>query len=274
MQQWTLPFKQSSFAVKTWGNGPQLVLCIHGYGESAMHFSFLQQLGSNYTIAAIDLPYHGDTIWQERKKLLPSELLELIKGLLLQLRKHYTALHHNIILLGYSLGGRIALSLYQHQPSLFSKLVLLAPDGLKLNRWYWLATQTFLGNRLFKFTMQHPGWFFNILRLLNKAGMVNTSIFKFVNFYIGDATVRSLLYQRWTVLSTFRPNLQKLQELIRQQQTPVRLVYGQYDKIIVPVVGERFIKNIPGQGQMIILPAGHQLLQEKWLSDFGKVIAG
>lgn len=274
MQQLVIPFEQSLFAVQVWGHGPQMVLCLHGYGESAMHFSFLQQLGSKYTIAAIDLPYHGDTIWQDKKKLLPVQLLELIGQLLQNLRNRDTALHDKLILLGYSMGGRVALSLYQHQPSLFSKLVLLAPDGLKLNRWYWLATQTFLGNRLFKFTMQHPGWFFNMLQLLNKAGMVNTSIFKFVNFYIGDATVRSLLYQRWTVLSPFRPNLQKLQTMIRQQQTPVRLVYGQYDKIIVPVVGERFIKHIPEQGQMIILATGHQLLQEKWLADFGKVMAG
>lgn len=274
MQQWEIPFKQSSFVVKTWGNGPQLVLCIHGYGESAMHFSFLQQLGSSYTIAAIDLPYHGDTTWQHSKKLLPPQLFGVISQLQQQIRKQNTTLHDNIILLGYSLGGRVALSLYQYQPSLFSKLVLLAPDGLKLNRWYWLATQTFLGNRLFKFTMQHPGWFFNMLKLLNKMGMVNTSIFKFVNFYIGDATVRSLLYRRWTALSRFRPNLNKLHQQVKQQETPVRLVYGQYDKIIVPVVGERFIKAIPQQGQMIILPTGHQLLQEKWLADFAKVMAG
>jgi pimeloyl-ACP methyl ester carboxylesterase len=274
MQQLVIPFKKSSFAVQTWGSGPQLVLCIHGYGETAQHFSFLQQLGHHYTIAAIDLPYHGNTTWQGTEKLLPADLLAVIKTLWQELYNSNKQLQDKITLLGYSLGGRVALSLYQHEPGLFNKLVLLAPDGLKLNRWYWLATQTYLGNRLFKYTMQHPAWFFKVLQWLNKLGMVNTSIFKFVNFYIGDATVRSLLYQRWTVLSAFRPNLGKVQQLIHKQDTPVRLVYGQYDKIIVPVVGERFIKKIPAQGEMRILAAGHQLLQEKWLADFTKVIAG
>lgn len=274
MQQLVIPFKKSSFAVQTWGNGPQLVLCIHGYGETAQHFSFLQQLGHHYTVAAIDLPHHGNTAWQDTGKLLPADLLSVIKTLWQQLYNTNKQLQDKIILLGYSLGGRVALSLYQHEPRLFSKLVLLAPDGLKLNRWYWLATQTYLGNRLFKYTMQHPAWFFKMLQWLNKLGMVNSSIFKFVNFYIGDATVRTLLYQRWTVLSAFRPNLGKVQELIHKLDTPVRLVYGQYDKIILPVVGERFIKKIPAQGEMRILAAGHQLLQEKWLADFTRVIAG
>lgn len=268
MQQWVIPFKQSSFAVQVWGHGPQMVLCLHGYGETAAHFAFLQQLGAGYTIAAIDLPYHNNTVWQEKDKLAPAGLLTVIDQLQRQLLKTHTTLNPKIILLGYSLGGRVALSLYEQAPQLFGKLVLLAPDGLKVNRWYWLATQTFVGNRLFKFTMQHPGWFFGMLRLLNKLGMVNTSIFKFVNFYIGDARVRELLYKRWTVLSRFRPGLPRIQSLIKTNHTPVRLVYGKYDKIIVPVVGERFIKEIPEQGSMTVLPTGHQLLQEKWMPDF------
>jgi hypothetical protein len=45
-------------------------------------------------------------------------------------------------------------------PEQIEKLVLLAPDGLKVNFWYWLATQTWLGKNSFCFTMKHPGWFF------------------------------------------------------------------------------------------------------------------
>lgn len=272
MGQLVIPFKQSSFSVQTWGNGPQLVLCLHGYGESAAHFAFLQQLGPSYTVAAIDLPYHGNTIWQESGKLQPRELLTIIKSLLQQLQQGNTTLQDKIILLGYSLGGRIALSLYEEYPESFKKLVLLAPDGLKLNRWYWLATQTWLGNRLFRFTMKHPGWFFTMLKLLNRVGMVNTSIFKFVNFYIGDTTIRELLYRRWTALAAFRPRLEKVHRLVKENNTQVRLVYGQYDKIIVPVVGERFIKTIPAQGRMRVIPSGHRLLEEKWLTDFKQVI--
>jgi pimeloyl-ACP methyl ester carboxylesterase len=46
------------------------------------------------------------------------------------------------LLMGFSLDGRIALSVLELMPAGVSRLVLLAPDGLKINFWYWLSTQT------------------------------------------------------------------------------------------------------------------------------------
>ena len=73
-------------------------------------------------------------------------------------------------------------------------MVLLAPDGLKVNFWYWLATKHGWAISYLHFTMKHPGWFFGFLKVLNKLKLVNASIFKFVNYYIGDKEVRRLLY--------------------------------------------------------------------------------
>ena len=98
--------------------------------------------------------------------------------------------HQNLTLLGFSLGGRIAFSLYQAQPETIEKIILLAPDGLKVNFWYWLSTQTLIGNNLFAFTMKYPGWFLGFLKMANKLKLVNASIFKFVNYYIGNKEVR------------------------------------------------------------------------------------
>jgi pimeloyl-ACP methyl ester carboxylesterase len=89
-----------------------------------------------------------------------------------------TSLSQQLTLLGFSLGARIALTLYEANPEKVERLVLLAPDGLKVNFWYWLATQTWIGNKLFACTMQHPGWFLLFLKLLNKLKLVNSSIFK------------------------------------------------------------------------------------------------
>ena len=118
-------------------------------------------------------------------------------------------------------------------PARIEKIVLLAPDGLKVNFWYWLATQTWIGNKLFAFTMKHPGWFFGFLKVLNKLKLVNASIFKFVNYYIGDKEVRRLLYERWTTLRKIKPNLKQIKSLLRSNKTPVRLVYGKHDRIIL-----------------------------------------
>jgi pimeloyl-ACP methyl ester carboxylesterase len=148
-------------------------------------------------------------------------------------------------------------------PDKIKRVVLLAPDGLKVNFWYWLSTQTWIGNRLFAFTMKHPGWFLGFLKILNKLRLVNASIFKFVNYYIGDKEVRRLLYARWTTLRKFKPRLKKIKPLIRENNTVVHLLYGMHDRIILSSVGEKFRKGIEGHCTLSVIHSGHQVLHEK-----------
>jgi len=166
-------------------------------------------------------------------------------------------------LIGFSLGGRVALALFEAMPSRVEKMILLAPDGLKVNFWYWLSTQTLAGNRLFAFTMKYPGWFFALLKILNKLKFVNASIFKFVNFYIGDKEVRRLLYARWTSMRKLKPGLPRIRSLVLTNQTQVRLLYGKHDRIILPARGQKFIKGIEKFCTLSLIRSGHQVLAGK-----------
>jgi pimeloyl-ACP methyl ester carboxylesterase len=169
--------------------------------------------------------------------------------------------------MGFSLGGRVALSLYEMMPGQVEKIILLAPDGLKLNFWYWLSTQTWIGNKLFALTMKKPQWFFGLLKALNKLRLVNSSIFKFVNHYIGDPEVRKLLYDRWTTLRKLKPDLAHIKSSIRNNKTPVRLVYGKHDRIILPVRGEKFRAGIDEFCSLSVIHSGHQVLHEKHVKE-------
>jgi hypothetical protein len=142
-------------------------------------------------------------------------------------------------------------------------MILLAPDGLKVNFWYWLSTQTYIGNRLFVFTMKHPGWFFSLLQAGNRLKVINQSVLKFTRYYIHDTTVRRLLYERWTCMRTIKPDLAFIKKLIRTHQVPVRLLYGKYDRIIRHERGEIFRKGIESFCTLHIIQTGHQVLQEK-----------
>jgi pimeloyl-ACP methyl ester carboxylesterase len=261
-----LQYRDSLVSYYRFGSGDQPVFCFHGYGETALSFSFLEQAyGSQYSFHAIELPYHGQTDWKEGLQFSITDLQQLLS---------LVPLPGNIkpLLMGFSLGGRMALCLYQASPASFKKLVLLAPDGLLMNPWYWFATQTFIGNRLFRFTMKYPGWFFMLLNLLNKTGRVNASVFKFVNAYIGQPGLRRLLYQRWTVLRKLRPDLTRIRRQINQHGTPVELLYGRHDRIILSARGEKFRKGIEGNCTLTILNAGHQLLQAKYADAIGAAL--
>ena len=134
MESFYLPFRGSRVHCLRFGQGPRLAICFHGYGETADSFVFLERsAGHLYTFYALDLPYHGQTDWLD-PAITPKELKELIEGLVYSTSTSLNPSSPPLIsLIGFSLGGRVALSLYQTMPEQIKKLVLLAPDGLKLN---------------------------------------------------------------------------------------------------------------------------------------------
>jgi pimeloyl-ACP methyl ester carboxylesterase len=277
MQTGYYPLRNSRIHYRHWGTGPRLVFAFHGYGESAAAFSFLgEAIGDDFTLVAIDLPLHGQTEWNDGLFFDPRDLLFVLQGIEAVLSTPQEAPADPLSplvrylpgwrLLGYSMGGRIALQLLQDSPQLADKLVLLAPDGLKQNPWYWMATQTRAGNILFRATMRRPGWFFLLLRLGHALQWVNPSVYKFTVQYINDDRVRQELYTRWTTMRGFRPRLAIIAAIIRERQLPVRLVYGSYDRIIRWESAEKFRKRgIAATCRLTLLPTGHQLLRPQYL---------
>nr|AQQ74718.1 hypothetical protein [uncultured bacterium] len=139
-------------------------------------------------------------------------------------------------------------------------MILCAPDGLKKNFWYSFATQTQIGNAIFSYSMKRPGLFMSLLKLLNKFGFVNASVFKFVNYHIGNETARNQLYQRWTGLRMLKPNIDGIKQFILHHHTTVRLVYGKFDRIILPVRGEKFKRGIEQLCAISVIGSGHQVV--------------
>jgi len=262
--QWEDTSLQYTYTVR--GHLP--VICFHGYGEDASSFHFLETaLPAAYSLFCINLPFHGNTQWPEKKDLTPDILIAIIRRILQQ---HFNPVHPGNppwILTGYSMGGRVALSLYQHLPGQVSKLILLAPDGLKVNFWYWLATQTLAGNRFFAFTMKKPQWFLGLVKAMHKTRLINASIFKFVKYYIGDPVVRQQLYDRWTTLRKLKPELSTIKKQIRQQHTAIRLIYGMHDRIILSSIGKKFIRGIEKESRLLEIHSGHQVLHEKHVKE-------
>jgi len=264
-------YQSSQFHYYIWGTGPRILFAFHGYGESGSSFAFIGEAPDPaHTLIAIDLPFHGRTEWKEGLSFTPRQLYEVMQQI---------AARHSLAspardtsgpwgLIGYSMGGRIALQLVENYPDSIDKLVLLAPDGLKVNIWYWVATRTALGNLLFRWTMRWPGWLFLLLRISHTLRLVNPSIYKFAVHYIDDRTVRHDLYTRWTAMRKFKPDLSAVAAIIRRRHLAVALVYGRYDRIIPWETAEHFrTRGISDFCRLILLDTGHQLLRPQFLPD-------
>jgi pimeloyl-ACP methyl ester carboxylesterase len=258
-----ISYNSSTIHIRKFGSGLKPVLCFHGYDENSSSYEFLAPASNDFSFYCMDLPFHGHTNWNQ--EFLTPEALVFVMAKIIDMHSEtqLQAGNSKLILLGFSLGSRMALSAFEHNDRNVERLVLLAPDGLKVNSWYWLATQTVMGNRLFLHTMKHPGWFLGLLKILKWLGLVNQSVYKFVQHYIENERIRMLLYKRWTSLSKIKPCLSRIKKIISQQHITCRLVYGKHDRIILPSRGNKFCKGIEDYCTITIINAGHQVLHPK-----------
>ncbi len=251
-----ISYQHSRIHYRRGGEGQRWLFCFHGYGEDAESFDFLvKQLGSQFTLIAIDLPYHGKTEWKEGLFFDPLALVSLIHEL--------KPAHIPMQLMGYSMGGRVALQLYTLVPHEISGLFLFAPDGLHRNPWQRIATNTKAGNHLFKFLMQYPGWILYPLRFAGRIGLYNRNLLRFIDHYLGKADERSILYKRWTTLRYFKATEQALIKALQTNPVRVELVFGRYDNVIPAKHGIPFRQEAGDMVRVTVWEAGHQLLKQK-----------
>lgn len=260
MKTGIIQYRQSLIYYRSWGYGHKVLFCLHGYGENGDSFSFLEQkLQEEFTAIAIDFPFHGKTQWNESLAFTVDDVL----AILLLIKKDAQPL----FLLGYSMGGRVALELLTKFPSKIKSVYLIAPDGLHHNFWHWLATQTFLGNKLFSYTMKNPKWFFSMMEWGYNLKWINKSIYNFTHYYLDDKNERELLYKRWTTMGKIHPKISTIKAAIRQYKIPVTLIFGKYDKIILTKNGKLLAKGLEDCITITELNAGHQLLKETYSAE-------
>ena len=85
--------------------GP-ILFCLHGAGHSALSFSLLASLSNNYRVISYDFRAHGFNISQPEQDLSMATLVSDTEKVLLKINELFPK--ENIIVLGHSLGGAVA----------------------------------------------------------------------------------------------------------------------------------------------------------------------
>ena len=99
------------------------------------------------------------------------------------------------ILIGYSLGGRVALSWWAREPERFSRVVLMAPDGLIKNVGYRFAVDTAVGRawlgqseRQRERIVRHMDW-------LRRRGLLPEHFYQFSLFHLETAEMWQMVIE-------------------------------------------------------------------------------
>lgn len=247
-----------------WGSGKKLLIALHGYGNNARMFEGLAaMLASDYTIVALNLPYHGESEWNRHEPWMAVELVEMI-GLLMKA--------HNVeacSLTGYSLGGRICLKLLELMPARILQVTLLAPDGLVPNKMYRFVTANPAGKRIFSHFLDKPDGYMKVLGWMERKRLLDPAKKRFMDQYVSEATTRQFLKKVWPNLGALVPNPQKVRNNITAYNIPVHLFVGKHDRVILLPHALTFASEMP-LVFLHVLDKGHRVMDSDSMGEISK----
>lgn len=259
-------FKEFQLEFLTFGEGPNAIVCFHGFGRKAQDFEVFQSLCSpNQRLVSINLFAHDNSVFPaariENDPLKLSEWSELMEAFFSQEGIE------EFDLVGYSMGGRVAMMTYVTMTKRVRSLLLIAPDGLKINRLYKFASGTKLGRSLYKKLIHRPEPLFRIADFLNKIRILNEKLHRFVYVHLDSKEKRQQVFDAWLIYRQMFPDLGELAAIINKEGTPFHMVFGKYDSIITVRLGEKFSKYLGSKKHLHIIELGHRLMV-KQTADF------
>ena len=255
----TFTYQDITLEFLTIGHGTDAILCLHGFGRMAEDFAIFESLlQPNQRIIALNLLAHGNSIFPasriSRNPLTKEEWSASIAALLqsLNIERFHLA--------GYSMGGRMAMVLTERMPEKIKSLVLLAPDGLKVNWIYRFVSETKMGRVLYRSIIENPNWILRIADFLRFIRVLHPKIQRFVHVQLETKSKRQLVYDAWLIHRQLFPHLSIVAGNMEGHSIPFELIFGVYDKVIPAHDGKRLLKHFRDAPQPAIINLGHRLL--------------
>lgn len=234
--------------IETRGQGPDLVL-LHGWGLNLRVWDGLASvLEKSFRLICVDLPGHGRSAWNPKART-PAEQAWQIHATLTSLSDRYS-------LLGWSLGGQIALDLAAAMPGSVDRLVLVAttprfaagpdwPHGMPASVLQKMAAQL---RTNYKRTVN------DFLELQVRGSVASEKVLADLQaslFAHGEAHPKALVSGLATLENS---DLRPMLNLVR---TPTLVIAGQYDRVTLPAASRALADALPNARFVEIRRAAH-----------------
>jgi pimeloyl-[acyl-carrier protein] methyl ester esterase len=241
--------QSAALHVDLYGNG-QPVVMLHGWGMHAGVFKPLSEhLAHGHTVAALDLPGHGNSHRYDRF----ADLSQLAGYLIEQLSGLFDA---GVTLLGWSLGGLLAQYLAAHYPQQVKKLVLLCstPCFCRREDWSCAIDDKVLAGFAADLMHDYPGTLSRFLAL---------------QFLGAQNPKENLRRARELVFARPQPQHDTLQQGLHLLKTsdmraclsaiscPTLVINGERDTLVPSAAAQHLAEHLPNARCVIIKGAGH-----------------
>jgi pimeloyl-[acyl-carrier protein] methyl ester esterase len=234
--------------VETRGRGPDLVL-LHGWGLNLRVWDGLtRELSKSFRVIAIDLPGHGRSAWNPKART-PAEQAWQVHAALASRSDRYS-------LLGWSLGGQIALDLAAAMPGSVERLVLVAttPRFVASEDWPYGMPATALERLAAQLRTNYKRTVSEFLELQVRGSSASERVLAELHgslFSHGEAHPKALVAGLATLESS---DLRSMLSLVR---TPALVVAGQYDRVTLPTASRALAEALPDARYVEFRRAAH-----------------
>lgn len=241
-------------AYRKLGNGPRCLVAIHGFGRDGADFlpSLACEVADYYTCYLIDLPFHGQSRWDE-PYFMPSDLRYIIRRLVG--KRPFEGV-------GHSLGARLWIALLRELDPQPERLHLIAPDGIG-SAWGSFTEHMPVGLRnKSERWLKQPTRFLRFANLLHEWGLIDKFALRYLQVQLATEASRARLFATWQSLVHFRMNKYRAQQLLAGE-LPVDVYLGQRDHIVPPNRINTALEGLAGV-KLHELDCGHWDIVRQW----------
>jgi pimeloyl-ACP methyl ester carboxylesterase len=249
---------------ETNGTGPTPVVFLHGFAAALTTWDDIRPLlpCDDYRCYFLDLKGFGCSSKPHDGAYGPADQAAVVMAFLKDRKLR------NVLLVGHSLGGGIALitlleALSEGRKGLIGGLVLIdcAAYPRKLPPILRLLCIPLLGWAILNLLPVPFMVRFTLMRIFhNRSAVTPERIARYVDSYTGKGIARSFTESARQFL---RVDYDRFIPSYRQLGLPVLIVWGRYDPIIPVEDGLRLHRNIPGSRLVVIDECGHNPHEEK-----------